>query len=207
MVGAGLFLGASFDTYSRLRKESAYRWLRTIEDIFFWMLNGFFVFIWLKSVNEGEVRFYIFLAILLGFSIYKVFVQHTFKRVLEVAIYYVVKTYEVVTKLLYVLIVKPLMLLFQMLMAIVLFIVGIVQSIMMYLYKLLKRIWDVLIVDKAFKALVSLYKRVLNYTKKKQANEDDDEKEQQLNNEGKISNSSPKKRGFLKWVTNKFFKR
>ena len=69
MIGMGIFFGAGLDTYNRFLKRSKRKsWLVFINDILFWILQGLFIFFVLFRVNQGELRIYIFIALLCGFA-------------------------------------------------------------------------------------------------------------------------------------------
>ena len=63
MIGMGIFFGAGLDTYNRfLKRRKRKSWLVFINDVLFWILQGLFIFFILFRVNQGELRFYIFIA-------------------------------------------------------------------------------------------------------------------------------------------------
>ena len=65
MIGMGSWLGAALDTYNRfLQRQDRTHWIVLINDILFWIVQGLIIFYVLLLVNEGELRFYIFLSIL-----------------------------------------------------------------------------------------------------------------------------------------------
>ncbi|MDQ0340649.1 spore cortex biosynthesis protein YabQ [Caldalkalibacillus uzonensis] len=137
MVGAGLFLGASFDTYFRLRGPARRSIVYMVQDVLFWLLNGMVVFLWLKGINHGEVRLYIFMAIALGYAMYRSMLQTYYLRVLNTVINVAITTYRWTVKLLTVLIVLPIRFIFKVLLAVLVFsgslFIGIGQSIYRFL--------------------------------------------------------------------------
>ena len=98
-VGLGLAMGAVFDFYYVLR--SLFRPRKVfihMGDLFVWLFMIALVFVTLVYVNWGEVRFYVFLGIVLGVSIYyltlskyiKIIYEHIIKTVLKVL--YIIKS-------------------------------------------------------------------------------------------------------------------
>ncbi|MEH6946479.1 spore cortex biosynthesis protein YabQ [Bacillus sp. JJ634] len=99
MVGMGSFFGAALDTYSRfLKRAERKRWIVFIHDVLFWVIQGLLIFYVLFLVNEGEFRFYLFLALLCGFSAYQALFKNIYQRGLEMLITIVIKLYEFTLK-------------------------------------------------------------------------------------------------------------
>lgn len=71
MFLAGIYLGAVFDTFFRLRGPGHPSWLKVLEDLLFWLLNGVLVFLWLMAVNQGQMRFVVLVFIACGYAAYK----------------------------------------------------------------------------------------------------------------------------------------
>lgn len=108
MIAIGGWIGASIDTYGRLvRHRTWYKWVTMINDGLFWIFQSLLVFFVLLQVNEGEMRFYILLAILCGYATYKALLQSVFQRVLERTIWVIVKTYLFLKSLVVIMIINP----------------------------------------------------------------------------------------------------
>lgn len=137
MVGAGAYLGASFDTFIRLSLKKKNQWVMIIQDVMFWLLNGLFIFIWLKSVNEGEMRIYIFLSLLCGYALYKALLQNFYQNTLERLLRFITALYRFIVQLCMILFITPLHWLYQLVITIILFCAGIIIEAARYLYKLL----------------------------------------------------------------------
>ena len=69
MFGFGIFLGIIFDLYCRMirKLKPGKSWI-SLADLSFTLLIGVTGFALLIFANWGELRFYIFLSILLGFA-------------------------------------------------------------------------------------------------------------------------------------------
>jgi spore cortex biosynthesis protein YabQ len=75
----GVTLGVSFDVYRFLLKYiKLYKMWINIIDFCFWILEASIAFFVLVFANWGELRFYVFLAILIGFYLYFIFRRFLF---------------------------------------------------------------------------------------------------------------------------------
>jgi spore cortex biosynthesis protein YabQ len=102
MIAMGSFFGASFDTYNRfLKRSKRKRWIVFIHDVLFWIVEGLLVFYILFLVNYGEIRFYIFLALLCGFAAYQALFKKGYLFLLEKAIEFVAAVYRFIVKAIY----------------------------------------------------------------------------------------------------------
>ncbi|WP_214484074.1 spore cortex biosynthesis protein YabQ [Bacillus sp. SM2101] len=138
MIGIGSFLGAALDTYGRFLQRS-YRatWLVFINDIMFWCMQGFIIFYVLLLVNEGELRFYIFIAILCGYAAYRSLFQSLFLRLLEFVIKLIISTYQIVKKLVHYIIIKPIQILYHFIAILVIGLLNVCYTTIRFLVKVL----------------------------------------------------------------------
>ncbi|WAA09477.1 spore cortex biosynthesis protein YabQ [Fervidibacillus albus] len=84
MIGVGLFIGMAVDTYRRLFNRNRHKgWTVFIYDFLFWIVQALVTFYILFIVNNGELRFYIFLALLCGFAAYQSLVKNVYLPALE----------------------------------------------------------------------------------------------------------------------------
>lgn len=108
MIGMGSYFGAALDTYNRFLQRSKRKgWIVFCNDILFWLLQGMLIFYILFLVNKGEVRFYIFLALLCGFAAYQSLLKKAYLRLLEMIISTIVSIYRFLLKTFHILIYKP----------------------------------------------------------------------------------------------------
>ena len=99
MIGMGSFYGAALDTYNRfLKRSERKRWIVFIHDILFWVIEGLLIFYVLFLVNEGEFRFYLFLALLCGFAAYQALFKKMYQNSLELVIRIVIRFVELCVK-------------------------------------------------------------------------------------------------------------
>ncbi len=95
MIGMGALFGASLDTYNRfLNRSQRKRWLVFVNDLLFWILQALSIFYTLFSVNFGELRFYIFIALLCGFAGYQALLKQGYLHLLEKLILFFISLYN-----------------------------------------------------------------------------------------------------------------
>lgn len=108
MIGMGSLFGALLDTYNRfLQRQKRKNWIVFINDLLFWILQGLSIFYVLFLVNEGEVRIYVFLALLCGFAAYQSLMKRIYLKILEWLIHVTIATYNFIVRLAIALIFKP----------------------------------------------------------------------------------------------------
>ena len=80
MIAMGGYFGAALDTYSRLFTTFKTKTLVIfINDILFWILQALLIFYSFISVNNGEIRFYIFIALFCGFAFYQSLLKNLYQ--------------------------------------------------------------------------------------------------------------------------------
>ncbi len=136
MIGMGCWIGIALDTYGRfLKRPSRAKWLVIINDLTFWFVQALIIFYTLLLVNEGELRIYVFLALLCGYAAYQSLLHSTYLRFLEVLIQIVLSVYNFTAKLITVLIIRPIRYIIQVLL---LFLVSIWNFILLVINFILK---------------------------------------------------------------------
>jgi len=144
MIGMGSYFGAALDTYTRFLKRSSSRgWLIFINDFLFWLIQGLIIFYVLFLVNEGELRLYLFLALLCGFSVYQALFKNIYKKMLEVSIVSVIKTVRLFNKIVQTLLFLPIK---WIITSVVLLLVGLVKLVFSILKWISKAILSILLV-------------------------------------------------------------
>ena len=72
----GIVIGLLFDFFRILRRTFKTKDIITyIQDILFWILTGFILLYSIFTFNNGEIRLFMFLAVIIGISIYMLFVS------------------------------------------------------------------------------------------------------------------------------------
>ncbi|APH06715.1 spore cortex biosynthesis protein YabQ [Bacillus weihaiensis] len=146
MFGMGSFMGAGLDTYGRfLKRPLRARWVVFINDLMFWIVQGLILFYVLLLVNEGELRVYIFLAVLCGYAAYQSLLKSVYLHILDRMIQMSIRVYRLVIRLGQLVVIRP--------------IVGLVQLLIVFLLGIVKILWS--IVKWAFQFIYSLAKIIL----------------------------------------------
>ncbi len=112
----GILVGVFYDSLSIVRKIFVHNKITVnIEDLIFWILTTFFVFIMLLKINEGEIREYAVAGILIGYLINKMilskytvkvgsiilgFIMEVIVKIIGITIYPLEVVYKVLIKLL-----------------------------------------------------------------------------------------------------------
>ncbi|MBD8071007.1 spore cortex biosynthesis protein YabQ [Bacillus sp. PS06] len=136
MIGMGSWLGAALDTYGRfLKRPTRAHWVVFINDLLFWLFQGLIIFYTLLLVNEGELRFYVFIALLCGYAAYQSILKEWYNKGLEVFIQFIIGTYRFLAKAFHLFIIRPIMAIFQ---AILVLLLGIYNFVLILLNMILK---------------------------------------------------------------------
>ncbi|MBM6616095.1 spore cortex biosynthesis protein YabQ [Bacillus suaedaesalsae] len=134
MFGMGSWVGAALDTYGRfLQRPKRARWLLFINDLSFWIVQGLIIFYVLLLVNEGELRFYVFLALLCGYAAYQSIFKSFYMNFLEHLIRFVIRTYQFIAKLITTLVIKPIRYLIHLLVVLLITLWGVLLVILKFL--------------------------------------------------------------------------
>lgn len=136
MVAMGGWVGISIDTYSRLIRGRRWnKWITVINDSLFWIIQGLFVFFILLQVNEGEMRFYILLALLCGYSCYRALLDNMYKKMLDALINATIKTFKFCKAAFFALIINPTKVLLKLLFSMCMIILGFFTKVVFFLLK------------------------------------------------------------------------
>jgi spore cortex biosynthesis protein YabQ len=147
MIGMGSWLGAALDTYGRfLQRPKRAHWVVFINDILFWAIQGLIVFYVLLIVNQGELRFYIFLALLCGYAAYQSLLRNIYLKVLEFTIKTCVTFYRFFVRTCYYLIVRPVQLVLQFLLVVLMASGRMLLFIVQMLYKIIKNVLKIIMI-------------------------------------------------------------
>lgn len=146
MIGMGSFFGAALDTYNRFLKRSKRKsWIVFCNDILFWILQALFIFYVLYLVNRGEMRFYIFIALLCGFAAYQSLLKRGYMKILESIIRLAILIYRFLVKTIIHMVYRPMYALLMMILSVLLLlgrgILGLVRFLLRVFLVLLKVIF------------------------------------------------------------------
>lgn len=138
MIGMGALFGILLDTYQRFLKRSKRKhWLVFLNDVLFWIIQAFLIFYVLFLVNKGEFRFYILLALVCGFAAYQSLLKGMYLRLLEMLIHLVVSAVNLFNKTVRMLVFKPVVGLFHLVIFIILFLGRGLFTLVKFVFKIL----------------------------------------------------------------------
>lgn len=188
MIGMGSLFGAMFDTYQRfLNRPKRKQWLVFINDLLFWIIQAVIIFYTLFLVNNGELRFYIFLALICGFAAYQSLFKGIYLHLLEFVIKSIIAITRLIKKTFHLLVYKPIVGLIQLIIIMIMAIgrglftlvkfiskvlLLIVKIILFPLQKILLLFWKLLpksikkSVEKLYNKTAGNFQRIRNYITK-----------------------------------------
>jgi spore cortex biosynthesis protein YabQ len=188
MIGMGSLFGAMFDTYQRfLKRPKRKQWIVFFNDLLFWIIQAVIIFYTLFLVNNGELRFYIFLALICGFAAYQSLFKGIYLRLLEITIKTIIAITRFIKKTFQLLIYKPIVGLIQLIIVIIIAIgrglltlvkfiskvlLLIVKIILFPLQKIVLVFWKLLpkslkkFVEKLYNKTAGNFQRIRNYITK-----------------------------------------
>lgn len=138
MIVGGIYLGFATETFRRISVIwNSKKILTFIAEILYWVFQTCILFLVLFQVNDGELRAYIFLACLLGFSMYVVMFKTIYKRVLEWIIKVLVALTKGIIKILNTLIIRPIRWIIELLLRIVYYIGYLCYRILRFIFNIL----------------------------------------------------------------------
>lgn len=138
MVVMGGWLGAALDTYGRfLKRPERASWVVFVNDILFWIVQALLFFYVLLIVNEGELRFYILLAILCGYAAYQSLFKTIYMKLLEFSIQSTIRIYRMVYRLIIILIVRPVRAFLQFIFVTLLFLGNVIIRVLHIIFKVI----------------------------------------------------------------------
>lgn len=134
MAAMGLWLGAAIDTYGRFRlRRHSFDIKTALLDGLFWFIQACIVFYVLFKTNQGEVRIYVFLALLCGFAGYQALFQGVYNQLLDALIRMVQALFQVIVWLIKVLFYYPIKWILHFLKRLAMMIVIAIWSVVYYL--------------------------------------------------------------------------
>jgi spore cortex biosynthesis protein YabQ len=159
MVGMGSLFGVMFDTYQRfLNRPRRNRWLVFFNDLLFWIIQALLIFYILFLVNNGELRFYIFIALLCGFAAYQSLIKGVYLRLLEISILTVISIYRFIKNTLHLLVYKPVLGLARLVILIIFFLGRGLFTLVKFVFKVLLLIIKTMILTPLLKIILIIWK-------------------------------------------------
>jgi spore cortex biosynthesis protein YabQ len=146
MIGMGSLFGVMFDTYQRfLDRPNRKSWIVFFNDLLFWVIQALIIFYILFLVNNGELRFYIFVALLCGFAAYQSLFKGIYLRLLEFIIKTIIAIYRFMRRAFQLIIYKPVLGLIQLVISIIILLgrglFSLVKFVLKILWVVLRVIW------------------------------------------------------------------
>lgn len=143
MAAMGIWLGAAIDTYSRfVGKRHSFDSRTALLDLSFWAVQAILIFYILYRVNFGEVRIFVFIALLLGYAMYQALFKSFYNHALEGLITFFMKLFSFILYVLKILILIPIKWLLHICRRLAMMIVLTLWSLVFYL--LVKPIYFIL---------------------------------------------------------------
>ncbi len=138
MAAMGIYIGAAIDTYGRFtRKRPSFNWLVACNDVLFWLVQALVVFYVLLQANNGEIRLYIFLALVCGFAAYRGLFQTFYQNLLERVITIIIQTYRMTIKLITILLINPIKYLLKVLYSLCIMVLTACLTVLVFLLNLI----------------------------------------------------------------------
>ncbi|SKA95437.1 spore cortex biosynthesis protein YabQ [Caloramator quimbayensis] len=99
---AGIIIGIMFDVYRILRGfNNPNKFITAISDLLFWILAAIVVFIFFFHTNNGELRYYTFVGIIIGIFLYFKLFSRGILKTLRFIIYYFIKFIRILVILIF----------------------------------------------------------------------------------------------------------
>ncbi|MBO8164884.1 MAG: spore cortex biosynthesis protein YabQ [Brevibacillus sp.] len=137
MSACGALMGMGFDTYQLFRRRWRIpAWLIFVLDVSFWVTSVLLVFAVLQRVNDGVVRWPIFLGIIAGAWLYFVLGSKSYTQFLLSVIKFVKWLYLTIMKIIDILIVQPILFVYKLLSILFGFLFTVLLTLGSFLWKL-----------------------------------------------------------------------
>lgn len=138
MIIGGVYLGFATETFRRVSIHWKNQKIVTyFLEISYWMIQTCLLFFVLYQVNDGELRVYVFLACILGFSIYVVIFKEIYKRFLEWTFNVILTIVKGIIKVIDTLILRPVKWMIQLIVGTILYVLHVCYHILLFLLKVL----------------------------------------------------------------------
>lgn len=146
MYAGGLALGGLFDVYRVLSGQlKVPLWLKAVLDLLYWFVGTIVVFKLLYESNWGEVRFFIFIGLIIGILFYFWLFSRPVIRVIEFTIRAVLTTIRIGKRMIELFIITPAVWLYRL----IVIILGFLLATAIFLYKIMLQLcyplWRVLL--------------------------------------------------------------
>jgi spore cortex biosynthesis protein YabQ len=138
MFASGWSLGVLFDVYRVVsRSLRLAKWSISILDMFYWVAATLFVFRILYYSNQGEVRLFVFLGLLLGTWIYFYFISSFTVITVKYILKLLKRMFDIGVRCVELLVIRPIILLYKLF----IILLGILTAITMFLFKIVVQLF------------------------------------------------------------------
>lgn|SRR5690625_2839813 len=108
MIISGIYIGVATETYNRCKRMWQTKpFLRLSIEVIYWLGQTFIIYTILYYVNNGEIRLYVFLSALCGYSMYVVLFRKLYRALLEMIIRFIRVFIRTVYQVFYTVIYRP----------------------------------------------------------------------------------------------------
>ncbi|SES22752.1 spore cortex biosynthesis protein YabQ [Gracilibacillus ureilyticus] len=109
MIAFGVYIGVAYITFKRIALWWADHIIfRYLFELFFWIVQAVLLFFVLYVINEGIVRFYVFIALLCGYAMFKALFEQLYRRLLERILFYLAAIFRFLFRCIRLLLINPL---------------------------------------------------------------------------------------------------
>lgn len=156
MFSSGLVLGVLFDAYRVLSDQLRIpRWTIPVLDIMYWALATVIVFRVLYISNQGELRIFVFLGLLIGITCYFALVSPIIVKVILIVIRTVKRLIRVFIRIFDIMVITPILALYKLL----IIFLGILAVVSIFLSKfVIQLLYSVVVLP--FKWVNPLWRRI-----------------------------------------------
>lgn len=113
MAGSGVVLGVGYDIIEVVAREFRLRRLTTaLMDVGYWLVATFFVFQMLIYANDGQVRLFVFVGLLVGVIIYSYILSRLVRLTVTKVITFLLGLLRWFIRIIHILLVRPLLYVF-----------------------------------------------------------------------------------------------
>lgn len=136
MAGCGMAMGICFDTVGAVVREFRFRRaIQALLDIVYWAAATIFVFQALLYANDGEVRLFIFIGLGIGVLLYALLAGTWYRRFIAKLLRFLLAVIAQVFRLIRILLIRPLLVLYRLLIRIAALVAGFVAAVAIFLGK------------------------------------------------------------------------
>lgn len=146
MLISGLSMGIVFDGYRVVAHQLHFpKWTKPVLDICYWITAVCFIFRMLYITNQGEMRFYVFIGLLIGFWLYFLWFSFTTIRVVVILMKIIKQIVRFVIRSVEILILKPLIGLYKLVIVLLRFLLSFAMFIGRIVLHLLRPFWKLIV--------------------------------------------------------------